>query len=66
MVESESIPVSVIFEQEQDKGISDFHTGQNTMLLRDDDGSVYKTGLKLDYSPKKLDFFEEFPKEDIK
>lgn len=27
---------------------------------------MYKTGLKLDYTPKQLNFFEEFPKEDIK
>lgn len=34
-------------------------------MIIDDQNSVYKTGLKLDYSPKKMEFFEEFPKDDI-
>lgn len=35
------------------------------MLIRDTEDRIYKTGLKLDYTPKELNFFPEFPKEDV-
>lgn len=35
------------------------------MMIRDTNNNIYKTGLKLDYTPKQLNFFNEFPKEDI-
>jgi alpha-tubulin suppressor-like RCC1 family protein len=57
MVESENTPVS---------DIKDFHTGQNTMIIRDVEDRVYKVGLKIDYTPKEIDFLEEFPREDVK
>lgn len=36
------------------------------MIIQDVEGNVYKTGLKLDYSPKQVKLFEEFNKEDVK
>lgn len=63
MVESENVPLPVNLEGGHK--INDFNPGQNTMMIIDDENSVYKTGLKLDYSPKKMNFFEDFPKEDI-
>jgi hypothetical protein len=35
------------------------------MMIRDVNDSIYKTGLKLDYTPKELEFFPEFVKEDV-
>ena len=34
-------------------------------MLLDEDDYVYKVGLKMDYVPKKMNFFNDFPKEDI-
>lgn len=68
MVESESIPiqVNVIDEKtQQPMLVKDFHPGTNTMLIQDVNNNVYKTGLRLDYSPKQLNFFEEFNKDDV-
>lgn len=36
------------------------------MLIRDEKDVIYKTGLKLDYTPKALKFFDEFKAEDVK
>lgn len=30
------------------------------MLFQDEEGGIYKTGLKLDYTPKKIKLMEEF------
>ncbi len=62
MVESENVPLAVNLDGHK---VKDFNPGQNTMMIIDDENSVYKTGLKLDYSPKKMNFFEEFPKDDV-
>lgn len=35
------------------------------MLIRDNEDRIYKTGLKIDYSPKELNFFDEFAKEEV-
>ena len=36
------------------------------MMIRDEDGNIYKTGLKLDYVPKQINIFnDEFRKEDV-
>ncbi len=36
------------------------------MMIQDSKNNIYKTGLKLDYSPKLINIFsEEFPKEDV-
>ena len=35
------------------------------MLIRDAEDRIYKTGLKIDYTPKAIDLPEEFSKEDI-
>mmetsp|Transcript_25115 Transcript_25115/g.18910 ORF Transcript_25115/g.18910 Transcript_25115/m.18910 type:complete len:224 (+) Transcript_25115:404-1075(+) len=61
IVESESSPVNISLENKLP--IVDFHTGQNTMIMLDSEGGVHKTGLKLDYTPKKLGKSEDF--EDI-
>lgn len=47
MVESENVPTQVTVGD--GKPIADFTTGMNTMLVKDVDGAVFKTGLKLDY-----------------
>jgi hypothetical protein len=51
MVESESTPVQIGFEGGL---VKDFNTGMNTMLVQTETGEVWKTGLKLDYQPKKI------------
>ena len=56
MVESENVPVNI----KVDAPVKDFHPGTNTLLIRDVEGSVYKTGLKLDYTPRKIVLPEEF------
>jgi hypothetical protein len=30
------------------------------MLFRDDEGGIYKSGLKIDYTPKKINLMPEF------
>lgn len=36
-------------------------------MIQDDDLNIFKTGLKLDYTPKQINLFsEEFKKEDVK
>ena len=35
------------------------------MIIMDDNNDIYKTGNKLDYTPKKLEFFDEFDKSSI-
>jgi hypothetical protein len=49
-------------QSEKDEGpvlIQDFHCGMNTMLMRDHKNRVYKTGMKLDYTPKLVKFNSE-------
>ncbi len=47
--------------------IQDFSCGMNTMLMRDHKNRVYKTGLKLDYTPKLIKFNEDLlPNDKIK
>ena len=55
MVESESVPIEVKVIEESTQTameVKDFHPGTNTMLIQDVNNNIYKTGLKLDYSPK--------------
>ena len=33
----------------------DFTCGENTMLIKDDQGNLYKTGLKVDYTPSLIE-----------
>lgn len=62
LVESQNLPKEVEFTgQEADLGddtdpiiVKDFTCGQNTMLIRDSKGRLFKTGLKIDYSPKRV------------
>ena len=37
----------------------DFCTGQNTMIILTSKGRIFKTGHKLDYSPKLVEFGED-------
>lgn len=60
MVESENIPIQIPVGENK---VKDFHTGMNTMLILDEADNVYKTGLKLDYSPAKIKLNEEFTKD---
>lgn len=34
-------------------------------MITDTNNKVYKTGLKLDYTPKLINFFAEFPPSEI-
>ena len=34
-------------------------------MVRDTNDSIYKTGLKLDYTANEINFFPEFAKEDV-
>jgi alpha-tubulin suppressor-like RCC1 family protein len=63
MVESENVPREVLFVDEKTntiKKIKDFSAGMNTMLFQDEEGGIYKTGLKLNYTPGKITLMEEF------
>lgn len=62
MVESESSPVEIRVIPDSKKEVKnptirDVHPGQNTMIIQDNDFNIYKTGLKLDYSPKEIEIF---------
>jgi len=55
MVESENVPREVPFiENNEALRLKDFHAGMNTMLFQDEKGNIYKSGLKLNYTPKKI------------
>lgn len=79
LVESEYIPKEVNLKQalanqnltsEEAKMpvmVTDIATGANTMLIKDSANRIYKTGLKIDYVPKLVNFNKErLPGEDIK
>lgn len=36
--------------------ITDVATGSRTMMAKDSKGRIYKTGLKIDYTPKLINF----------
>jgi len=61
LVESENLPKEVNIREavpEADKPliVTDFSTGMNTMLVRDNEGHIFKTGQKIDYTPKLVNF----------
>lgn len=63
LVESENVPREVDFQQalpEKERGepviIVDVATGSRTMMAKDSKGRIYKTGLKIDYTPKLIRF----------
>ena len=62
MVESENTPTEV--EVRSPTGellkVQDFTAGQNSMMIRTEDGGIYKTGQRLDYVPTKIKLMEEF------
>lgn len=67
MVESESIPKQLDFSSSFPQGatsnepviIDQVQCGQNTMIMRDHLNRIFKTGLKIDYSPKLVRFDSE-------
>lgn len=69
LVESEGTPKEVDFQgalQEGEKSdpviITDVCTGSRTMMALDSKGRVYKTGLKIDYTPKRINFNPQWMK----
>lgn len=72
MIESENTPTEVNLEdalsasEREAVVVREFSAGQNTMVIRDSKNRVYKTGLKIDYTPKLVAFNEDLlPKEKI-
>jgi len=63
MVESESQPAQVTVEGGK---VKNFATGMNTMLIQDESDKVYKTGLKIDYTPKRFELDPGFAGSAIK
>ncbi|TNV74875.1 hypothetical protein FGO68_gene16760 [Halteria grandinella] len=63
MVESESQPAQVVVEGGK---VKNFATGMNTMLIQDEGDNVYKTGLKIDYTPKRFELDPGFAGSAIK
>lgn len=67
LVESESIPKELEFTQAFPKHdlhtdpvfIRDFSCGANTMIMRDHENNLFKTGNRLDYTPKRINFDDE-------
>ncbi len=49
MIESEKHPLLV--KDLDNVKIVDFTCGENTMLIKDSEGRLYRTGLKVDYTP---------------
>ena len=39
--------------------VTDFNAGQNTTLVRDSKNRIFKTGMKIDYTPKLMNFNPE-------
>jgi len=63
LVECEVVPREVDFQQALPENkrkepviITDVMTGSRTMMASDSEGRVYKTGLKIDYVPKLINF----------
>lgn len=54
MFESSPNPTPVTYEDGKAKVMADIYCGQSTMMLKDSEGNVWKTGLKLDYQPKMI------------
>ena len=58
LIESEKVPMKINFQD--DVKIQDIYCGQNSMAMLGNDGNVYRTGLKLYYSPSVLEIPPEF------
>ena len=58
MVECENMPTQVDLKDENDEPqlVKKMTLGQNTMMIQDTNNQIYLTGLKLHYTPKKLQF----------
>ncbi len=57
MTESEKYPLLV--KNLNNINIVDFSCGENTMLIKDSQGLLYKTGLKIDYTPSLIEITKE-------
>jgi len=57
MIESEKLPIQVQIPGR--KKIVDFCCGENTMLIKNIDGELYRTGLKIDYKPNLIEATKE-------
>lgn len=58
LIESENLPIEVSFKD--DVSIADFYCGERTMISFDTKGNIYKTGMKLDYTPKLMKIPSDF------
>jgi alpha-tubulin suppressor-like RCC1 family protein len=58
-IESCNSPTPLVFDGEEGKPMDDIYWGQSTMLLKDENGAVWRTGLKLHYSPKIINLDSE-------
>jgi len=67
LVESEATPKELEFTQafpkhtlhEDPVFIQEISCGANTMIMRDHENNLFKTGNRLDYTPKRINFDEE-------
>lgn len=69
MVDSDNYPmeIEVLDANEERVEVKDFELGQNTMIILDVDNNVHITGLKLNYTPKLIQFDQSiFPRESVK
>lgn len=58
LVEFEDFPTPIEFKEKVE--IKDFACGKRTMILLDNNGDVYKTGMRFDYVPKKIEIPKDF------
>jgi alpha-tubulin suppressor-like RCC1 family protein len=58
MIECENVPTLIDLKDEKEgpKAAKNFAVGQYTMLIQDEENSLYQTGLRWHYEPKKLTF----------
>jgi len=57
MIESEKYPL--LLKSLENVKIIDFYCGENTMLIKDKEGRLYRTGLKVDYIPSLIEITKE-------
>ena len=53
MTEIEKMPLKVV--NDTNVKFVDFACGENTMLIKDTEGNLWKCGLKLDYTPSQIE-----------
>lgn len=57
--ESIPVPTHLEWDGEEPVPMDDVYCGQNTTLFKDDEGIMWKTGLRLDYTPKMINLENE-------